>query len=287
MFHNYPFWVRSGEASLALYFDGNYPWGAELHKIQQPIHGAVPGTTYRFSVWGKMWSSTGDDHAVSIDPAPMNMWICISTYGSRDDPGDTESAVCTNQVRPYDTWHYFSVDAVAKEEYIVVWLLALHPGGTKGIAIWDDASLTVAPAAATTTPMPTSQPSRPAPVPFDANAFYDAMLKAQSDMQQMGGLLDRVALDGPQSCGDFRSWYEGLVLAPPYDGVPAEWSSIYGDYVWAVEHALATNDHLYGICGEGGGMITKLEYGEARIGIHESLERIGPAIETAAGKLGR
>jgi hypothetical protein len=189
--------------------------------------------------------------------------------------------------RPYDTWQYFSVDAVAKEEHIVVTLRSRGTGDKHQAAVWDDASLTLASVAATTTPPSTPLPSRPAPVPFEANAFYDAMLKAQSDMQQMGGLLDRVALDGPQDCGDFNAWYTGVATAPLYDGVPAEWSGIYNDYVWAIEHAVETNDHLFGICTGGGGKITDLEYGEARIGIHESLERIGPAIETAAAKLGR
>lgn len=112
------------------------------------------------------------------------------------------------------------------------------------------------------------------------------MLQAQLNMQQIGGLLDRVALDGPQPCGDFNTWYAGLVTSPLYSGVPAEWSGIYGEYAWSLDHALDTNDHIYGICTGGGGNITNLEYGEARIGIHEALERLGPAIETAEGLLG-
>ena len=106
-------------------------------------------------------------------------------------------------------------------------------------------------------------------------------------MVQIGGLLDRVALDGPQPCGDFNAWYDGLVRSSLYSGVPDDWSGIYAEYVWSVEHALNTNDHIYGICLGGGGRITNLEYGEARIGIHEALERLNPAIDTAREKLGR
>jgi hypothetical protein len=154
-------------------------------------------------------------------------------------------------------------------------------------AVWDDASFSVAPIGATMTPLPTPLPAPPAPVAFNANTLYDAMLQAQSNMVQIGGLLDRVALDGPQDCGDFNAWYAGLVTAPLYDNVPAEWSGIYNEYRGGVEHAINTNDHLYGICIGGGGTITKLEYGEARIGIHEALERLNPAIDQAKQMLGR
>jgi len=141
-------------------------------------------------------------------------------------------------MRPYDTWGYLSVDAVAQEEHIVVWLLTRYYGGNNGVAIWDDASLTAAPAAATATPLPTPRATRPAPVPFDANALYDAMLQVQSDMVQMGGLLDRLMADGSQPCEPYLGWYASVMVSPVYEGVSSEWGWIYGEYLWAVEHVL-------------------------------------------------
>lgn len=158
--------------------------------------------------------------------------------------------------------------------------MAQHESGSHGAAIWDDASLTALTIAATAIPAE-PHPVRPAPVPFDVNALYDAMLQARSYMEQIGGLLDRVALEGPQSCADYNAWYDGLVRSPLYDGVSADWSGLYSEYVWAVEHAVAKCTWLYEICTGGGGNITTIEYGEARIGIHEALERLGPATDKA------
>jgi hypothetical protein len=251
----------------------------------------VPGTTYRFGAWGKIWSSTGEDHAISENSAPIDVWVCISTYGSRDDPWDSESAVCSALGRPYDTWQYFSVDAVAQEEHIVVWLMmSPHAANVHNMAIWDDASLTGTTASATSTPVPSvtpSRPTRPAPVSFDANALYDAMLQARSDMEQMGGLLDRAVQEGPQSCEPYIGWYDSLVASPVYDGVPSDWGGVYAEYLGAVEHLLDKSSPVMAVCTSGGGLLTDLEYGVGRMGVNEALDRLYPAIGTAAAMLGR
>jgi hypothetical protein len=256
--------------------------------VQQHFYGAVPGATYRLGVWSKIWSSSGGDRAISENPAPIDVWVCISTYGSRDDPWDPESAVCSASARPYDTWQYLSVDAVAQEDHIVVWLIMVpHAANAHNMAIWDDASLTPSTVIVTPTPVPIPRPTRPGPVPFDTNALYDAMLQVRSDLEQMGGLLDRAVNDGPQPCEPYIGWYDSLVASPVYDGVPVDWSIVYAEYLWAVEHLLEKSSPIIAVCESGGGNLTHLEYGVGRTGINESLDRLYPAIGTAAAMLGR
>lgn len=278
---DYPTWVHSGESGLILGPD-------DIAMVYQNFNGAVPGTTYRFGAWGKVWSSTGEDRTISQNPAPIDVWVCISTYGSRNDPWDATSAVCSSWARPYDTWQYFSVDAVAQEEQIAVWLIARREAsGDRVTGIWDDATLTVASLVATSTPAPTPRPTRGAPVPFDANALYAAMLQARSDMEQMGGLIDRAVRGEAQPCEPYMGWYDSLVASPLYQGVPAEWGGVYADYVWAVEHALDKCGPTNAVCTTGGGELTHLEYSVGRTGINEALNRVIPAVEAAAAVLGQ
>ncbi len=284
--NDHPAWVHSGVNSLVL-----APSNRTL-VAQQHVYGVVSGVTYRFGVWARLWSSSGENRDLSENPAPIDVWVCVNTRGSLDDPWDTESAVCSAPGRPYDTWQYFLVDAVAQEEHIVVSLIVLeHAKNTHNITLWDDASLTAATASATVTPVPSATPARPArpgPVPFEANALYDAMIQARSDLEQMGGLLDLAAHgDASQTCESYLGWYDSLVTSPVYDGVPPEWGGIYAEYLWAVEHIVEKASPITAICVTGGGGMSRLEFGVGRTGVNESLERLYPAIETAAAMLGR
>ncbi len=283
---NHPTWLHSGGANLVLLPQNERPLVAQQH-----VYGIVSGVTYRFGVWARLWSSSGENRDISENPGAFDVWVCISTRGSLDDPWDTESAVCSAPSRPYDTWQYLSVDAVAQEDHVVVSLVMLeHDKNTRNMSIWDDASLTAATASATATPVPSatpSRPTRPGPVPFDANALYDAMVQARSDLEQMGGLLDRVVNDGPQPCDPYIGWYDSLVVSPVYDGVFPEWGGVYAEYLWAVDHLVDKSSPVMAVCLTGGGVLTNLEYGVGRTGVNESLERLYPAIETAAAMLGR
>ncbi len=283
---DHPTWLHSGGGNLTMFPQEQRPYIA-----QQRIYDVVPGATYRFGAWGRLWSSTGLDRDLSEDPAPIDLWVCISVDGRLDNPMEPENAVCSASGRPYDTWQYLSVDAVAQSEFIVVSLVMVeYAKNTRNIAIWDDASLTAASTSATPTPVPAApppRPTRPAPIPFDANALYDAMVQARSDLEQIGGLLDRTVNDGPQPCESYMIWYDSLITSPAYDGVLPEWSGVYSDYVWSVEHLLSSSAHIADICIGGGSSLSNLEYGLGRIGINESLERLYPAVESAAAMLGR
>jgi hypothetical protein len=50
-----------------------------------------------------------------------------------------------------------------------------------------------------------------------------------------------------------------------------------------VENGRSTNQPIFELCERGGGGITALNYGVARTGINDSLNRLIPAIEAANG----
>ena len=77
-----------------------------------------------------------------------------------------------------------------------------------------------------------------------------------------------------------------MIRSATYTGVPEDWAGIYNDYIFAVENFLATNESIDALCDDGGGVITSLNYGVARTGINDSLNRLIPAIEAANAKLG-
>jgi hypothetical protein len=103
----------------------------------------------------------------------------------------------------------------------------------------------------------------------------------------MGGLLDRLVDQGRENCESYIGWYDSLVASPVYDSVPPEWDGVYREYLWSVEHTLDTSHTIEFICSGSGGNVTRLDYGIARTGINESLDRLYPAVETAAAMLGR
>jgi hypothetical protein len=273
---NNPAGVHSGTSSL---------W-PRCYRVYQDVYNVTVGTTYRFGAWVRLLSSSGEPITSLTNPPIVDLAVCISTYGSQANPDNPEITICSAPVRVNDDWQFVSVDAVAQENHIVVWFVNVHSEGDFAFKLWDDASLTVASVAATVTPAPTSVPTRPAPMPFDANALHDAMLQARSNMEQIGGLLDRLYNQGRGECAPYVEWYYNLVQSPVYDGVPADWGGIYGEYVGAVEHAIETQHTIIFICSGQGGGVTELDYGVARVGIGEALNRLYPAITAAETLLG-
>ena len=247
----------------------------------------TPGTTYRAGVWVKIWSSSGEDRTISENPGDVGAQVCLNVAGEGDPNLDTSH--CTGIVRPLDTWQFISVDGVAATERLTIILVSGFTGSdypTHNEAIWDDAAIGLAPSAATATPNPiSSQPIRPNPIAFNATALRDSMNGVRSAIEQAGGLLDRLFNGEPGTCIEYQGYYDDVIRSATYTGVPDDWAGIYNDYIFAVENFLATNESIDSLCDSGGGILSSLNYGLARTGINDSLNRLIPAIEAANARL--
>ena len=247
----------------------------------------APGTTYRAGVWVKIWSSSGENRTVSENPGEVGAQVCINIAGESDPYLDT--SFCSGIVRPLDVWQFISVDGVAATERLTIMLVSGYTGQnhpTHNEAIWDDATLGTAPASATATPPPSSGPVRPNPIAFSPTALRDSMTSARWTIEQAGGLLDRFYNGESGSCEEYQGYYDDGIRSATYSGVPDDWAGIYNDYIFAVENFLATNESINALCDGGGGVLSALNYGAARQGINDSLNRLIPALEAANAKLG-
>ncbi len=250
----------------------------------QRVTGVISGQTYRAGGWVKVWSSTGEDRTLSENPGDYVTQICINTFGD-DDPA-LPTTVCSGFARPLDAWQYVSVDAVATNDRITVIVRAFFTGGNRpqhNETLWDDLALGLAPAAATPTPGPVTTPIRPGPVAFNAVGLRDNMLNLRTSLEQLGGMLDR----GGGTCTEFWDYYFDFITITTYDGIPPEWQGIYNEYLYAADHGVATSASINSVCLDGGGMVIPLNYGVARTGINESLNRLIPAIDAANTLLGQ
>ncbi|VAW35644.1 hypothetical protein MNBD_CHLOROFLEXI01-5393 [hydrothermal vent metagenome] len=256
--------------------------------FQRISSGITPGTTYRAGVWVKIWSSSGENRALSENPGDFGAQVCINTAGESDP--NLETSFCTGIVRPLDSWQFISVDGTASTDRITILLVSGAYGPntpTHNEAIWDNATLGLAPSAATPTPDPVaSQPVRPQPVTFNATALRDSMNSVRSSIEQAGGLLDRLFNGQGGTCAEYQGYYDDAIRSAIYAGVPDDWAGIYNDYIFAVENIISTNETIDFLCDQGGGVVTSLNYGVSRAGINDSLNRLIPAVEAANAKLG-
>lgn len=254
----------------------------------QYISGLTPGVTYRAGIWVKLWSSSGEDRTHSENPGAYAARLCLNPLGDAEPTRDTN--ICTGFVQPFDTWIYLSIDAVAAGETMAIILHSTPIGSDLPVhneTIWDDASLIIAPVASTPTPVPAGPPVRPAPVPFDGVTMRDSMTNARWVLEQVGGLLDRLYNGSTETCSEYNDYYGQLVSTATYDSVPAEWQSIYNEYIFAVENGINSNNGVASLCAQGGGQLGQQAYGEARMGINTSLEHLSPAIDNANTLLGQ
>lgn len=253
----------------------------------QRIENVSPGLTYRAAVWVKIWSSSGENRTLSENPGDFSARLCLNTMGEGDPLA--ASSVCTGFVRPLDSWQRLSVDGVAASDRLAILLVSEYTGPnrpTHNEAIWDDATVELAAAAATATPPPPAAPARPQPVAFAPAALRDSMNGVRSAIEQAGGLLDRLYNGEPGQCAEYQGYYDDVIRSATYTAVPEDWAGIYNDYIFAVENFLASNQSIDALCDDGGGNLSSLNYGAARSGINDSLNRLIPAIEAANGRLG-
>jgi hypothetical protein len=268
---DYPQFVRSGQRAAYMTWNATY---------YQRVDNVTPGTTYRFGAWVRIWSSPTEDRTVSQDPGNVAAFVCINTHGD-DDPW-LPSTICSGHVRPIDTWQFISVDAPAINDRVAVMLrFSVTSGPRHNEAIWDDAYLGLAPAAATPTPPPIGPPARPQPVPFDGVALRSSMNALQTTLVNIGGALDRLYHGSEFTCTDYEALYRQLVETKTYHSIPEAWQAVYNDYIWAADHAVATNEAIYSVCVNRGRSLTFLNYSVGRTGINDSLARLEPALVTA------
>ena len=247
----------------------------------------APGVTYRAGVWVKIWSSSGENRTISENPGDVGAQVCINVAGESDPY--LETSFCSGIVRPLDVWQFISVDGVAATERLTIMLVSGFTGQNYPLhneAIWDDATVGTAPSAATATPPPAAQPVRPNPVAFNPTALQASLNSVRSAIEQEGGVLDRLYNGQGGTCTEYQGYYDDAIRSATYSGVPEDWAGIYNDYIFAVENFLATNESINALCDGGGGVLSALNYGAARTGINDSLNRLIPAIEAANTKIG-
>jgi hypothetical protein len=274
---DYPQFIHSGNRV------GFVPRTGSMHQI---IYGLTPGTTYRFGVWGRVWSSPSEDRTSSFEPGEMTILVCVNPESSTDRWSPKN--ICSGPSRPLDTWHYFSVDGVATATQMSVLLITLVQSGPKhNETFWDDAYFGVAPVAATPVPPTPGPPVRPATVPFDAVAMRDNMVQLQATLEQMGGLLDRIYNGDSATCTDYMNYYRQAVQAPTYHSLPPEWQGVYNEYSWAADHIMGTGDPIYQLCVNRRGGLTLFNYELARSGVFDALARLIPAVAQANSLLGQ
>ena len=104
--------------------------------LQQEVNGLTVGKTYKFTVYGHAWASTGDDSTVSTDTINLRIGIAPgSTYAA--DPNITWSGVYTYT----DTYSLMSVEVVATDTVATVFTWAEASTARKHNDVyWDNAA---------------------------------------------------------------------------------------------------------------------------------------------------
>jgi hypothetical protein len=145
--------------------------------------------------------------------------------------------------------------------------------------IWPAGELAPTP---TPAPIVTVAPRATAPPPgFNPTNLVNSLNNMRLTIEHMGGLLDRLYRGQSQSCEEYLGYYRALQQRTTYTGLPAEWQGIYGEYNFAAENILSTNNSIKSLCESGGGNLNDFDYGVARQGIGLSLDRINQAIQAA------
>ncbi len=148
--------VKDGSSAQQFLASSSDPGASFLGGLQQNVTGLTPGKTYRFSIYGHAWSSTGDNPALSENTGSINFRVGIgqgATYGA--DPNVKWSDFYNFK----DNFGQMSVDAVATGGTITVFTVANPASCAKHTEVfWDAASLIEVGAAPAGTTAPTQPP---------------------------------------------------------------------------------------------------------------------------------
>jgi hypothetical protein len=275
--------VSSAEYPMFVYEGQHAAQAEETTVIHQTVFNVTPGTTYRFTAWGRIWSSDGEDRSVSDNPGNLAIYVCINT--NADDNPSLPTSICSNSGRPLDLWQNFAVDAVATTERLSVLLVSnFQSGPANNLTLWDGTALGISPAPLGPTPTPTvvpeGTPTRPDPISFEPVAFRENIDSLRVVMEQMGGLLDRVFNGEEGSCDEYTAFYRQVVEITTYNNIPAEWQGIYDLYIDAADNVIATSDSIISACAVGGD-ISPFSLQVARSGIIDSINTLNAAATAA------
>jgi len=169
--HRMPEYKAAAPYSARIHSGGNAQqlftyYGTHVGGIYQRVSNIPAGAKVQFTIWGQAWAGEGDDANTSEGGGPMRMKVGIDPTGGTDPWSG--NIVWSGEQNPLDTWAYFVVETVARNNQVTVFTHSAPPWPTKHNDVyWDDASLIVsAPPAPTNTPRPpTRVPATATPVP--------------------------------------------------------------------------------------------------------------------------
>ncbi|MBC7260737.1 MAG: hypothetical protein H5T63_01875, partial [Chloroflexi bacterium] len=151
--------VRSGELAQQYFHSfGNFQAG-----VLQQVHNIPVGARLRFSLWGMTWSCDREDKgncggATSGDPSPMHFRIGIDPTGGTNV--FSPDIVWSPEQNAYDAWHYFEVEAVARNTTVTVFVYTYPDYRSQDNNVYlDDASLVIVAPPPTPTRRPTNTPT--------------------------------------------------------------------------------------------------------------------------------
>ncbi len=135
----------------------------------QRVGGIAPGTRLRFSVYMQGWS-THADYGPSSGQQSMGMRIGIDPFGGTNPYSGNVQWTPVNDI--YDTWGFYSIEAVAQGNAVTVFTRSTPHYGLQHNDIYiDDASLVVVGSGPVVNPNPNPNPAQPTAVPTQPTGF--------------------------------------------------------------------------------------------------------------------
>lgn len=110
-------------------------------------------------------------------------------------------------------------------------------------------------------------------LPYSPATLYIATIWAQSYLRQAGGLLDRVSAGSNESCAEYITWIQLMLLAPVFTDVPESELGLVEYYNQTFAGFVESQKDLIFYCIEGGS-ISPLNFGIARVGVNTAVDRL-------------
>ncbi|MDX1688525.1 MAG: hypothetical protein R3248_11120 [Candidatus Promineifilaceae bacterium] len=162
--HEYAYRVHSGSSAQQWF----KLYSSFYAGIYQQVSNVVPGQNYRFTMWAQVWSSVEDNPPnVSTQPANPHLQIGIDPTGNwNPGSGDVVWSPEAGMHQVIDTWGQLSVEAVAQNSTITVFVRSRPEFANKHNNIYvDDGVLVAAGEPQPTAPPPTETAPPPTETP--------------------------------------------------------------------------------------------------------------------------